>query len=57
MARTGLTLSKSQEAELKDLYQVAKARKELDTCLRIQGLLLVHRGNTESMAATPSTAN
>ena len=51
MARTGLTLSKSQEAELKGLYQGAKARKDLDTCLRIQGLLLVHRGNTENMAA------
>jgi hypothetical protein len=40
-----------QEAELKDLYQGAKARKDLDMGLRIHGLLLVHRGNREIMAA------
>jgi len=51
MPRVGLRLGRSQEAELKDLYQSAKARKDLDMCLRIQGLLLVHRGNTEIMAA------
>jgi len=51
MPRVGLRLRRSQEAELKDRYQGAKACKDLDMCLRIQGLLLVHRGNTESMAA------
>jgi transposase len=51
MPRVGLRLSGSQEAELKDRYQSARARKDLDMCLRIQGLLLVHRGNTESAAA------
>ena len=51
MPRVGLRLSRSQEAELKDRYQSAKGRKDLDMCLRIQGLLLVHRGNTESVAA------
>ena len=51
MPRVGLRLSRSQEAELKERYGDAKARKDLDMCLRIQGLLLVNRGNTESMAA------
>jgi transposase len=36
---------------LKKGYEVAKTRKDLDMCLRIRGLLLVHRGNTEVMAA------
>jgi transposase len=51
MPRVGLRLSRSQEAELKGRYQGAKARKDLDMCLRIQGLLFVHLGNTEIMAA------
>jgi putative transposase len=51
MPRVGLRLSRNQEAELKDRYQSARGRKDLDMCLRIQGLLLVHRGNTESVAA------
>ena len=51
MPRPGLRLSRSQEAELKERYEGAKARKDFDMCLRIQGLLLVHRGNTEVVAA------
>lgn len=51
MPRVGLRLSRSQETELKERYRDAKVRKDLDMCLRIQGLLLVHRGNTESMTA------
>ena len=51
MPRVGLRLSRSQEAELKDRYRDAKACKDLDMCLRIQGLLLVNRGNTQTMAA------
>lgn len=51
MPRVGLKLSGSQESELRARYQDAKAHKDLDMCLRIQGLLLVHRGNTEIMAA------
>jgi transposase len=51
MPRVGLRLGRSQEDELKGLYQGAKADKDLDMCLRIQGLLLVHHGNTEIEAA------
>jgi transposase len=51
MPRVGLRLSRVQEAELKDRYQSAKARKDLDMCLRTQGLLLVNRGNTEIVVA------
>jgi transposase len=51
MPRQGLRLSIAQECELKEEYQRAKAQKDLDMCLRIQGLLLVHRGNLESVAA------
>lgn len=51
MARKGLTLGKAQEQELKEEYQIAKGRKDLDRCLRIQGLLLVHRGQRETDAA------
>lgn len=51
MSKVGLRLSRSQETELKERYQRAKVRKDLTMCLRIQGLLLVHRGNTERTAA------
>lgn len=51
MPRLGLRLSAAQEAELKNEYQGAKFRKDLDMCLRIQGLLFVHRGNPETVAA------
>lgn len=51
MPRRGLRLNVAEEAELKREYQGAKFRKDLDRCLRIQGLLLVHRGSTERVAA------
>lgn len=51
MPRVGLRLHAGQEAELKKKYQEAKGQKDLDMCLRIQGLLLVHRGNPETVAA------
>lgn len=51
MPRQGLRLGIAQERELKEEYQRAKAQKDLDMCLRIQGLLLVHRGNLERVAA------
>ncbi len=51
MARKGLRLTMAQERELNEEYQVAKAHKDLDMCLRIQGLRLVHRGFRETDAA------
>lgn len=51
MPRTGLRLNAAQESELREEYQRAKGQKDLDLCLRIQGLLLVHRGNPETVAA------
>jgi transposase len=51
MPRKGLRLTIAQERELNEEYQVAKAQKDLDMCLRIQGLRLVHRGFREADAA------
>ena len=51
MARKGLRLTMAQERELSEEYQLAKAHKDLDMCLRIQGLRLVHRGFRETDAA------
>ena len=51
MPRQGLRLGIAQERELKEEYQRAKAQKDLDRCLRIQGLVLVHRGHRETDAA------
>ena len=51
MPRKGLRLTPAQEHELNEQYQVAKARKDLDMCLRIQGLRLIHRGFRETDAA------
>jgi len=51
MAKKGLRLTMAQERELNEHYQVAKAQKDLDLCLRIQGLRLVHRGLREADAA------
>ena len=51
MARKGLRLTMAQERELSEEYQVAKAHKDRDMCLLIQGLRLVHRGFRETDAA------
>jgi transposase len=51
MPKIGLRLTPTQEWELNEQYRVAKARKDLDMCLRIQGLRLVHRGLRETDAA------
>jgi transposase len=51
MPKKGLRLGPAQEQELKEEYQIARGRKDLDRCLRIQGLLLVHRGQRETDAA------
>jgi len=51
MPKVGLRLNADEERELKEEYQRAKADKDLDMCLRIQGLLLVHRGHKETDAA------
>jgi transposase len=51
MPRQGLRLTKAQEIELKDELQVAKAQQDLDKYVRVQGLLLVHRGFRETDAA------
>jgi transposase len=51
MPRQRLRLSNRQEHELKEEFQLAKARQDLDMYVRIQGLLLVHRGFREKDAA------
>jgi transposase len=51
MPKRGLRLTMAQERELNQRYQAAKAQKDLDMCLRIQGLRLVHRGLREVDAA------
>jgi putative transposase len=51
MPRQGLRLGIAQERDIKEEYQRARAQKDLDMCLSIQGLLLVHRGNPETVAA------
>ena len=51
MPKNGLRLTSTQQRELNELYQVAKAQKDPDMCLRIQGLRLVHRGHREADAA------
>ncbi|MGO9571119.1 MAG: hypothetical protein ACLP5H_26640 [Desulfomonilaceae bacterium] len=50
-SETGLKLSISQERELKEEYQRAKAQKDPEICSRIQRLLLVRRGNSEIVTA------
>jgi transposase len=40
-----------QVRELNEAYRLAKAHKDLDMCLRIQGLRLVHKGFRETEAA------
>jgi transposase len=51
MSRQGLRLTATQERKLDEEYRLAKANKNLDLCLRIQGLRLVHRGFREADAA------
>lgn len=51
MPRTGLRLTSAQEQELRQEFQISRGRKDLDRCLRIQGLLLVHQGHRETDAA------
>jgi transposase len=51
MPRQGLRLSKTQEIRLKAEFQIARALHDLDKYVRIQGLLLVHRGFRETEAA------
>jgi transposase len=51
MPRTGLRLTEAQTKGLSQDYQVARARKDLDKALRIQGLLLVSEGTGERRAA------
>jgi transposase len=47
MSRPGLRLSERDRRALAAEYQSARFRQDLDMCLRIQGLLLVSRGNRE----------
>ena len=51
MPRAGLRLSEAQMEELGQAYQGARARKDLDMALRIQGLVLVSQGMGERRAA------
>lgn len=51
MARQGLRLTAIQQRELNAEYRLAKANRDLDMCLRIQGLRLVHKGFREADAA------
>lgn len=51
MPRHGLRLTNAQEHELKEEFQIARAQQDLDRYVRIQGLLLVHRGFRETDAA------
>jgi len=51
MSRPGLKLSKAQELELKEELRIARAQQDLDRYVRIQGLILVHRGFRETDAA------
>ena len=51
MARKGLRLTNAQELELKEEFQIARAQQDLDRYVRVQGLLLVHRGFRETDAA------
>jgi transposase len=44
-------LTNAQELELKDELQIARAQQDPDKYMRIQGLLLVHRGFQETDAA------
>lgn len=51
MSRPALSLSEQEQKELKEEYQRSRGNKDLDMCLRIQGLLLVNRGYRERDAA------
>ncbi len=51
MPRIGLRLSEAQTEELSQEYREARARKDLDKALRIQGLVLVSQGIGERRAA------
>jgi transposase len=51
MPRPGLNLTRAQEEDLRDELQISRGQKDLDRCLRIQGLLLVHQGYREADAA------
>ena len=51
MPRVGLRLSEQGRRELAAEYQDARFHDDLDKCLRIQGLLLVSRGNREKDVA------
>ncbi len=44
-------MTKAQELELKEEFQIARALQDVDQYVRIQGLLLVHRGFRETVAA------
>ena len=51
MPRSGLRLTSAEEQELREELQLARGQKDVDKCLRIQGLLLVHQGHRETDAA------
>lgn len=51
MARPGLRLSQRESEDLATQYRHARFHRDLDTCLQIQALLLVSRGNRESDVA------
>jgi transposase len=51
MPRPGLRLTSAQEHELREELQISRGQKDLDKCLRIQGLLLIHQGHREADAA------
>lgn len=51
MPRQGLKLTRAQEIELNAEFQTARAHQDLDKYVRVQGLLLVHRGFRETEAA------
>lgn len=51
MPRAGLRLSDHERRDLAAEYQNARSHDDLDRCLRIQGLLLVSRGNRETDVA------
>jgi transposase len=48
MPRPGLRLSKQECGDLAAQYRYARFHRDLETCLRIQALLLVSRGNRET---------
>jgi len=51
MPRPGLRLSEQERGDLAAQYRYARFHRDLETCLRIQALLLVSRGNRETDVA------